>query len=130
MISFFTLTDRPETARWLTESQKELAINRVKGERIDQTQLLDKIDAAKLKRGLLNPITLSTALVFLLNNITVLGISFFLPTIIRTIYPGRSTVQQQLLTVPPYIVGAFFVLLLPTLAWRFDSRQWLIACTG
>ncbi|KAH7380038.1 major facilitator superfamily domain-containing protein [Pyrenochaeta sp. MPI-SDFR-AT-0127] len=130
LISFLTLTDRPETARWLTESEKELAINRVKGERIGQTQLLDKIDAAKLKRGFTNPITLSTAFVFLLNNITVLGISFFLPTIIRTIYPGRTTVQQQLLTVPPYIVGAFFVLLIPTLAWRFDSRQWLIACTG
>ncbi|KAH7078107.1 major facilitator superfamily protein [Paraphoma chrysanthemicola] len=130
VIAFVTLTDRPDTARWLSEEEKELSIQRVKGERIAQTQLLDKIDGAKLKRGFTNPVTLATATIFMLNNITVLGISFFLPTIIRTIYPGRSTVQQQLLTVPPYIVGAFFVLLIPTLAWRLDSRQWLIASTG
>lgn len=31
--------------------------------------------------------------------------------------------QQQLLTVPPYIVGAFFTLLFPFLSWRMDNRQ-------
>jgi hypothetical protein len=49
-------------------------------------------DATKLKRGFSNLITLSTSLVFLLNNITLLGISFFLSTIIGAIYPGRTTV--------------------------------------
>jgi hypothetical protein len=29
---------------------------------------------------------------------------------LQGIYPGRTTVQQQLLTVPAYIVGACFVL--------------------
>ncbi|KAJ4294650.1 hypothetical protein N0V90_008341 [Kalmusia sp. IMI 367209] len=130
LLAFATLTDRPETARWLTEEQKQLAIDRVKVERLAQSTLLDKIDATKLKRGFLNPITLSTAFVFLLNNITVLGISFFLPTIIRTIYPGHSTIHQQLLTVPPYLVGAFFCLILPTLSWRVNHRQAFIALTG
>ncbi|KAH7393532.1 major facilitator superfamily domain-containing protein [Cadophora sp. MPI-SDFR-AT-0126] len=130
LIALFTLTDRPDTARWLSEEEKELAINRVKSERLAQAVLLDKIDSKKLKRGFTNPVTLATACVFLLNNITVLSISFFLPTIIRTIYPGRTTVQQQLLTVPPYIVGGFFVLLIPTLSWRFDHRQWFLAITG
>lgn len=130
LIAFFTLTDRPETARWLSEEQKQLAIDRVKSERLAQSALLDKIDATKLKRGFANPITLSISFIFLLNNITVLGISFFLPTIIRTIYPGRTTVQQQLLTVPPYIVGAFFMLVIPTLSWRYNHRQLFIALTG
>jgi MFS family permease len=30
IIAFFTLTDRPETARWLTQEEKDLAIARVK----------------------------------------------------------------------------------------------------
>ena len=30
LISFFTLTDRPETARWLSQEEKDLAIARVK----------------------------------------------------------------------------------------------------
>jgi hypothetical protein len=84
----------------------------------------------KLKRGSTNPITIATACIYMLNNITVLSISFFLPTIIKSIYPGRTAVQQQLLTVPPYIVGGFFVLLIPTLSWRFDHRQWFLAITG
>jgi hypothetical protein len=130
LIAFFTLTDRPDTARWLSEEQKELAINRVKSERLNLTVLLDKIDASKLKRGFTNLITLSTAVVFLLDNITVLGISFFLPTIVRSIYPGRTTVQLQLFTVPPYVVGAVCTVIITTLSWRFDHRQTLIACTG
>lgn len=130
VISFLTLTDRPDTARWLTEEEKELASGRVKAERLSQTELLDKIDVAKLKRGFSNPITLSTGLVFLLDNIVVLGISFFLPTIIRTIYPGRTTIQQQLLTVPPYIVGAVCTVIITTASWRLNSRQWLLAATG
>ena len=35
---------------------------------------------------------------------------FAVPTVIRTLFPGRTTVQLQLRTVPPYIVGAFFTL--------------------
>lgn len=130
LIAFVTLTDRPETARWLNEDEKQLAIDRVKSERLAQSTVLDKIDANKMKRGFANPITLSTSIIFLLNNVTVLGISFFLPTIIRAIYPGRTTVQQQLLTVPPYIVGAFFILVIPTLSWRYNHRQAFIAITG
>lgn len=34
IIAFFTLTDRPATARWLTPEEKDLAIARVKSERV------------------------------------------------------------------------------------------------
>ena len=34
IISYFTLTDRPETARWLSAAEKDLAIARVKSERV------------------------------------------------------------------------------------------------
>lgn len=130
VIALAILTDRPDTARWLSEEEKELAINRVKSERLGQTVLLDKIDSTKLRRGFTNPVTLTTASIFLLDNITVLGISFFLPTIVRTIYPNRTTVQLQLLTVPPYVVGAVCTMIITTLSWRFNQRQTLIACTG
>ena len=123
LISFFTLTDRPETARWLTQEEKDLAIARVKSERVATTEVLDKLDVAKILRGILSPVTLSTAFIFLLDNITVQGLAFFLPTIVKTIYPHNSVVSQQLHTVPPYIVGVFFVLLFPLLSWRFDRRN-------
>ncbi|KAJ5960769.1 uncharacterized protein N7479_007919 [Penicillium vulpinum] len=122
VVAFFTLTDRPATAKWLSQEEKDLAIARVKSERIGATEVLDKFDMAKTLRGIFSPVTLVTALIFGLNNITVQGLGFFAPTIVKTIYPNATVVSQQLHTVPPYIVGAFFTLLLPYLSWRFDQR--------
>ena len=52
LVAFITLTDRPETVCWLSEEQKQLAVDRVKSECLSQSALLDKIDATKLKRCL------------------------------------------------------------------------------
>ncbi|KXJ86504.1 putative MFS transporter, partial [Microdochium bolleyi] len=129
LISFFTLTDRPATARWLTAEEKELATARINVERVSTHEVLDKLNKKKLKRGLFNPVVLGTAFIFLLDNVTVQGLAFFLPTIVRGIYPGAATVTLQLYTVPPYIVGAFFTVLFPAICWRTDNRQYtIIAC--
>ena len=40
LISFITLTDRPATAKWLTQEEKDLAIARVKSERVGTTEVL------------------------------------------------------------------------------------------
>ena len=122
-ILLFLMTDNPSTARWLTAEEKELALARVVSERVGQEEVVDKMNFAKLKNGISNPITLVTAFIFLCGNIVVLGISFFLPTIIRAIYPGRTTVQQQLLTVPPYVVGAFCLLTFSWMATKYNTRQ-------
>jgi hypothetical protein len=117
------MTDRPATARWLSEEEKDLAIARVKAERVGATEVLDGMRKTKLWRGIVNPVTFSTAAIFLLNNVTVQGLAFFAPTIVQTIYPTKTTVMQQLYTVPPYVVGAFFTVLLPLLSWFVDRRQ-------
>ncbi|OQN95807.1 hypothetical protein B0A48_18092 [Cryoendolithus antarcticus] len=125
IIGFFTLTDRPATAKWLTQEERDLAIARVKSERVGTTEVLDKIDTAKMLKGIFSPMTLLTSFIFLLDNVTVQGLAFFLPTIVRTIYPKNTVVSQQLRTVPPYIVGAFFTVLVPFASWRLDNRTWL-----
>ncbi|QPC80118.1 hypothetical protein HYE68_010870 [Fusarium pseudograminearum] len=126
---FATLTDRPDTARWLTEEERAMAINRIKAERLGTTEVLDKMDKAKIFAGIRSPLTLSTSIIFLLDNITVQGLAFFLPTIVRTIYPDRSTISQQIFTVPPYVVGAFFTVLIPALSYKMDRRQiYIILC--
>ncbi|KAF1912777.1 major facilitator superfamily domain-containing protein [Ampelomyces quisqualis] len=130
LISFVTLTDRPETARWLSQEEKDLAIARVKSERVGQNEVLDKLDKKKTIRGIFNPVVLSTAIVFLFDNIVVQGLAFFAPTILRTIYPRNTVVSQQLHTVPPYIVGAFFTVLIPFVSWRIDRRTILFICSA
>lgn len=42
--------------------------------------------------------------------------------VIKTIYPTKTTIELQLQTVPPYIVGAFFTLLFPYLSYRTNKR--------
>lgn len=123
VMAFFTLTDRPETARWLSEEEKDLATTRVKDERVGATRVLDKMDTKKVVLGATSPVTLVTSFLYMLCNITVQGLAFFLPTIVKTIYPTETVVRQQLYTVPPYIVGAFFTLFFPYLSWRMDNRQ-------
>lgn len=130
IIAFFTLTDRPETARWLTQEEKDLAIARVKSERMAQTTVLDKPDKNKLWLGFWNPVGLSTAFIRLLNNITLQGLSFFTPTIVGTIYPTKTTIQKQLLTVPPFVLGAVFLVSLSLMSWRFDRRAIFIVATA
>lgn len=122
LVSFATLTDRPETARWLSKDEKDLAVARVKSERVAITEVLDSIDTPKIWRGILNPNTLVTSFIFLFNNITVQGLAIFAPTIVKTIYPKATVISQQLHTVPPYIVGGLFTVLFPYLSWRLDKR--------
>jgi sugar phosphate permease len=116
------LTDRPETAKWLSADEKALASARVKSENAGQTAVVDKLSKKALKQGIMVPSTLAIAFIFLLNNITVQAVAIFTPTIVKTIYPHKTTIQLQLQTVPPYIVGAFFVLLFPYLAWKTKRR--------
>lgn len=126
IIAFFLLTDRPQTARWLTQEEKDVAIARIKSERVGQVAVIDNFDKRKLWLGFWNPAVIGTALTFMLNNITIQGLAFFLPTIIALIFPkarGYTVVQQQLLTVPPYIFGAFWTILFPYLARVKDKRQ-------
>jgi len=130
IIGYFTLTDRPETARWLSEEEKILAIARVKSENVGATEVLDKLDTPKLLRGIFNPNTLAISFIFLLDNITVQGLAFFLPTIVTSIYPTRSVIARQLQTVPPYVVGAFFTLLFPYLASRYNKRMFFFVVSA
>lgn len=87
------------------------------------------MDKPKLIAGITNPITLSTAFMFLCNNVTVQGLAFFLPTIVKSIYPDRTTITQQLFTVPPYVVGGVFTLLIPLASYKTDRRLiFIIIC--
>ncbi|CAG8081189.1 unnamed protein product [Penicillium nalgiovense] len=131
LLAFITLTDRPETALWLTQEEKDLAIARVRSEseNVGVNEVLDKLDMKKVMRGIFNPVTQATSLVMLLANVTVQGLAFFAPTIVRTIYPDNSVISQQLYTVPPYIVGGVFTLLFPYLSGRFDRRLVLFIIT-
>lgn len=96
LIEFLTLTDCPETARWLSQEEMELATTRIKSERAGTAEVLDNIDLPETLRGIFSPVTLTTPFVFLLFNMTVQGLSFLAPPIVQTIYPNYSVVFLQI----------------------------------
>ncbi|RKL07859.1 hypothetical protein BFJ68_g9659 [Fusarium oxysporum] len=129
VISFFTLTDRVETATWLSPEQKKLANARIMAERVGTTEIIDKFGTKRILRGILNPVVLPTAVISFFNFITVHGLSFFLPTIVRTIFPQHSVQNQQLLTVPPNVLGTIMCMLFCYTSWKLDKRGiFLIIC--
>ncbi|KAJ9118403.1 hypothetical protein QFC24_006232 [Naganishia onofrii] len=104
--AYMLMADRPETARWLSPEEKKLAADRIKADQVGSNILLEGMNVRAIKEGIFATTTLVNGLMFMLNNITVTGVAFFAPTIVATIYPTKSTIQKQLYTVPPYIVGA------------------------
>ena len=53
-------------------------------------------------------------------------LSIFTPTILRSVYPGRTTVQIQLLAVPPPVVGLFFALGMSYIAMKTRKHGFCI----
>lgn len=123
IVAFFLLTDRPETARWLTPEERRFVAHRVTSERLEGNILLDNMNRTKLWRGIANPITLATGFMLCLNSLTVQGLGNFLPTVVATIYPDAPVTRQQLYTVPPNVVGAVLTVALSGLSWMIDRRQ-------
>ncbi|KAK4448865.1 major facilitator superfamily transporter [Podospora aff. communis PSN243] len=136
LIAFATLPNGPETARWLSEEERALAVGRLQEERdlrasgVGASPLVDKMNRRRFVRGIVNPVTMSTAVVFLFDAITVQALAFFLPTIVRTIYPTETVVRQQLYTAPPYLVGVVLTVGLSWISWRMDRRQIFIIASA
>ncbi|GAA5834469.1 hypothetical protein JCM3766R1_005221 [Sporobolomyces carnicolor] len=120
--AYFVLCDDPQKAKWLNEEEKALCAARVKIDNVGMPKVIDSLSTKAMIQGMTNPTTLISSLIFLLDNITVQGLGFFLPTVIRTLFPGRTTINLQLRTVPPYIVGAAATLLVPYASWKTNRR--------
>ena len=127
--SWFVMPNDPQTAMWLSEEERELALRRLRSERVNADELVDKFNWTKLRRGIVNPVVLPAAWIFLLNSIIVQGASFFLPTLVATIFPTQSVTVKQLLTVPPYVLGAISCVATSYASWRMNKRGiFLILC--
>ncbi|GAA5901314.1 hypothetical protein JCM6882_007744 [Rhodosporidiobolus microsporus] len=112
ILAWFLMPNTPAQCRWLSDEERALAEARIKSENVGQTDVVDSFARKAILDGVFNPTTL----------VTVQGVGFFLPTIIRTIYPDRGTIELQLRTVPPYVVGAATVLATGYLSFKTKMR--------
>lgn len=68
---------------------------RVKSENVGSTEVLESMHKKTAIDAMLNPTTLVISLIFLLDNITVQGLGFFLPTV----HCSATVELRQLLTL-------------------------------
>lgn len=100
LLTLVLLTDRPETARFLKPEEREIAINRLKEERVGATVVLDKISKSKMLKGAINPVTAATSICFMFCSLSIQGLALFAPTIVRSIYPNVSLAPIDHFTAP------------------------------
>ncbi|KAM0789056.1 hypothetical protein ACM66B_003119 [Microbotryomycetes sp. NB124-2] len=130
IVGYILLTDRPSVARWLTEEEKALAEARIKSENAGTTVALERMKGSAVRQGIFNINTALLAWQFLWVNVTVQGIAVFMPTIVRTLFPGRTVVHQQLLSAPPYVFGACVNIIVPLIASKTARRGYCMLATA
>ncbi|KAJ7131183.1 major facilitator superfamily domain-containing protein [Mycena epipterygia] len=100
---------RVETTSMLTEDERKLTALRL-GK--PTTAIYEAPSWAQLKAVLLNPVVLASGCFYLINNITVTGLSVFTPTILALNYPHATAIRIQLLSVPPSVCSWAFAMAL------------------
>lgn len=121
-IVWFFLMDHPSTAKFLTEEQRTLAVERMETRDTTKKSVLSK---QQLFAGLTDYKNYAHAILHFCCNYSFAGLSNFLPTIIHNM--GYDSIDAQGLTAPPYL-GAFVTSIL--IAWlsdKYGSRGFLVA---
>ncbi|KAI8881543.1 MFS general substrate transporter [Backusella circina FSU 941] len=113
LLSFIVLPNMPSNAgSWLTDKERQVAIQRTKqsgntdAKRFDKKQFL----AALIDYKIWLAVTIYSGL-----NVALASFAIFIPTIIRDL--GFSSLNAQLLSIPPYVVAACLVFII---SWNSD----------
>ncbi|KAJ7485683.1 major facilitator superfamily domain-containing protein [Mycena latifolia] len=126
------IVDVPMQATWLTEEEKILAVGRLESEYPAVNEEAQHTRRQTIRQGLLNINTWLVAVGFFFVTDCIRA-AVFLPTVIATLFPTKTTVQKQLLSVPPYFLAAVVQLISPYLSMRMDTRGPFMAfhaCVG
>ena len=126
---FFLLPDSPSESRWLRPDEARFlnAIHilhrgrKAKAEYIEGTNKTKRVNWHVLKQVLTDWQLYLQALVFMSNAVPNYGLKFTMPQIIRNM--GFTASHAQLLTAPPYTMGAISALISALLADRYTWRM-------
>ena len=117
------LTDRPQEAAWLSAKEKSWLAEELSKD----APAGNSHNVSALRQAFTNPAVLTLALVYFCAIGANLGLSFFLPQIIKA--QGYSTMHVGLITSIPYIAGCVGMVAIGYLSDRFNERRWFLAAT-
>lgn len=117
----FLLPTFPEKTRMFNEEERRIAIARLRNENEQGTQESEKQPFwPSFKRAFTVHSTLCI-IGYSCINVSVAGLSTFMPTVIRTL--GRyGTIEIQLRTVPPFVVAAVWSVVISYISWKVQKR--------
>ncbi|HQR32941.1 MAG TPA: MFS transporter [Blastocatellia bacterium] len=123
VVTIYYLTDWPHQAKWLPEDEKkwiteELERERREKESSGKTTLWQDIFQALKKKE-----TILLAAIYLSIVIGYYGLAFFLPSIMAEL-KGRSSVEQTILNMLPYICALFAMLWVAKHSDQTGERRW------
>ncbi|KAI0166961.1 MFS general substrate transporter [Hypoxylon sp. FL1284] len=123
MLAPLILPQNPETSRVLTEREKWIAGERLRLEHMTQSN--EKVQMHHVKRALLNVNNYVCAAGFFAINITVQGLSVFMPTILSQI--GYQSLTAQYYTVPVYAVASIIAIAIGLISDKTKMRGLYLA---
>ena len=108
MVCWFYLPDSPERARFLTDKQRQLEIDRLAEDA--GGSLDDSFSWSQVLSVFTDWKTYAYAIIYIFGTIALQGITLFLPTLIQGMNEWTS-IRTQLMTVPPYL-AAFIIIII------------------
>jgi D-galactonate transporter len=114
VVVYFYLTDRPEVAGWLSDTERKWLVERLAEDRRQR----EAAGSRQTLAALVTPRVLALSVVYFGAAGSNYGLSFFLPQIVKTF--GLDNVQTGLVSALPYVVGVVSIV-----AWgrHSDARR-------
>ncbi|KAE8381297.1 major facilitator superfamily domain-containing protein [Aspergillus bertholletiae] len=124
--AFLTIPSGPENARFLTEYQRQVAVDRM---RIDSAGTTERSRTAfrHVVQGVTTLPMIFCAFGFLFGNTCAQSFSLFSPSIISAM--GYTKELAQLLSVGPYAAACAISIMVGYISDRYQSRGWVIFTT-
>lgn len=116
----------PNDCKFLTERQRKIAAERlIREHKVDEAE---QVTWADVKKAMLCLHNYTCALAFFAINITVQGLSVFMPTILRALNPSWTPTQVQLYSVPPYVAACAVAVGIAYISDKTRRRGIYLAC--
>ncbi|KAI0015747.1 MFS transporter [Xylariomycetidae sp. FL0641] len=117
------LPDYPARAKFLSEADQRFAEDRMKDRGGGYSR--EHASRKEIRDTILSPRMVAHYIAYIANVVTQGSFTFFTPTIVTGL--GYTSIEAQLLTVPPWVVGFAVALLLSYSADRFNARGFHIS---
>ncbi|KAH7913268.1 major facilitator superfamily domain-containing protein [Hygrophoropsis aurantiaca] len=125
-LSYFFMHDYPETATFLTHSERLYVVDMLKR---DANSLSTHYDIKFVWQAMTDYKTYLQIGIYIGLLIPIYAIALFTPTIINEL--GYSAANAQLLSVPPFVAGCIFTILVGIYSDKHNSRgPYIIGCAA